>query len=96
MLPRKLWLIPLTHNFQAKKSLDEADALCDNIAGERNFYFGKLRRIEVWPSFFSHLSFFQILCQENETLGTIEINKLVDILYETEEGFEVPPEEATM
>eukprot|EP00088_Acartia_fossae_P025456 TRINITY_DN2628_c0_g1_i12.p1 TRINITY_DN2628_c0_g1~~TRINITY_DN2628_c0_g1_i12.p1 ORF type:complete len:282 (+),score=99.40 TRINITY_DN2628_c0_g1_i12:71-916(+) len=52
----------------------------EGLEKERDFYFGKLRDVEV-------------LCQENETVEGIEsemIKKVLDILYETEEGFAVP------
>jgi len=52
----------------------------EGLEKERDFYFGKLRDVEV-------------LCQENENVEGIEsqmMKKVLDILYETEEGFAVP------
>lgn len=52
----------------------------EGLEKERDFYFGKLRDVEV-------------LCQENETVEGIEsvmMKKVLDILYETEVGFAVP------
>ncbi|KAK6172006.1 hypothetical protein SNE40_018412 [Patella caerulea] len=49
----------------------------EGLEKERDFYFGKLRDIEV-------------LCQENEEDPTIK--KIMEILYATEDGF-APPEE---
>lgn len=46
---------------------------------ERDFYYGKLRDLEV-------------LCQEVET--AVDKQKILDILYATEEGFAVPDETA--
>nr|CAH7720827.1 unnamed protein product [Callosobruchus chinensis] len=50
----------------------------DGLEKERDFYFGKLRDIEV-------------MCQENEDENPI-IQKILDVLYATEEGF-APPDE---
>jgi len=52
----------------------------EGLEKERDFYFGKLRDVEV-------------LAQENENVEGIEsvmMKKVLDILYETEEGFAVP------
>jgi len=52
----------------------------EGLEKERDFYFGKLRDVEV-------------LCQEHENVDGIEsemMKKVLDILYETEEGFAVP------
>ncbi|CAG9821158.1 unnamed protein product, partial [Phaedon cochleariae] len=50
----------------------------DGLEKERDFYFGKLRDIEV-------------MCQESED-GNPIIQRIVDVLYATEEGF-APPDE---
>jgi len=56
----------------------ELSITVDGLEKERDFYFGKLRAIEV-------------LCQEQE--GDLPVlNKILDILYATEDGF-APPEE---
>ena len=47
---------------------------------ERDFYFSKLRKIEV-------------LIQENIQPGDGVLESILAILYETEEGFTLPPEE---
>ncbi|KAK5611758.1 Microtubule-associated protein RP/EB member 3 [Crenichthys baileyi] len=49
----------------------------DGLEKERDFYFGKLRDIEL-------------ICQENETNPVL--GKIIDILYATEDGF-APPED---
>ncbi|XP_064486851.1 microtubule-associated protein RP/EB family member 1-like [Ornithodoros turicata] len=53
----------------------------DGLEKERDFYYGKLRDIEV-------------LCQENEQKeGKSEaVEQILEILYATEEGFSVPEE----
>lgn len=51
----------------------------DGLEKERDFYFGKLRDIEV-------------MCQENDNDQNAIIQKILDILYATEDGF-APPEE---
>lgn len=50
----------------------------EGLEKERDFYFGKLRDIEV-------------MCQENDENNPL-IQKILDVLYATEEGF-APPEE---
>jgi len=52
----------------------------EGLEKERDFYFGKLRDVEV-------------MCQENEAIGGDVIRKVLDILYQTEDGFAVPEEE---
>jgi len=52
----------------------------EGLEKERDFYFGKLRDVEV-------------MCQENEAAGGDVIRKVLDILYQTEDGFAVPEEE---
>ncbi|RZC35092.1 microtubule-associated protein RP/EB family member 1, partial [Asbolus verrucosus] len=51
----------------------------DGLEKERDFYFGKLRDIEV-------------MCQEAEEGQNPLIQKILDVLYATEEGF-APPDE---
>jgi len=48
----------------------------EGLEKERDFYFGKLRDIEV-------------ICQEDEQSNAI-IQKILDVLYATEDGFAVP------
>jgi len=52
----------------------------EGLEKERDFYFGKLRDVEV-------------LCQDNESVGGDLVRKILDILYQTEDGFAVPDEE---
>nr|ABM55644.1 putative microtubule-associated protein RP/EB family member 3 [Maconellicoccus hirsutus] len=59
------------------QQLMELKVTLDGLEKERDFYFGKLRDIEV-------------LCQEEEANPCIQ--KILEILYATEEGF-APPEE---
>ena len=75
----------------ANAELDKANARIEettvNIEGlerERDFYFGKLRDIEI-------------LAQEHEESGQLPdenvLKRILDILYATEEGFVAPEEE---
>ncbi|KAJ8408968.1 hypothetical protein AAFF_G00239890 [Aldrovandia affinis] len=48
---------------------------------ERDFYFGKLRNIEL-------------ICQEKEGEGDPTLQRIVDILYATDEGFVIPDAES--
>jgi len=53
----------------------------EGLEKERDFYFAKLRDVEV-------------LCQESEGAGDDLVRKkILDILYQTEDGFAVPDEE---
>ncbi|KAL1269941.1 hypothetical protein QQF64_032230 [Cirrhinus molitorella] len=47
---------------------------------ERDFYFGKLRNIEL-------------ICQDKEGEGDPTLQRIVDILYATDEGFVIPEDE---
>ncbi|CAH1396543.1 unnamed protein product [Nezara viridula] len=58
------------------QQLSNAKMIADGLQKERNFYFVKLRDIEV-------------VCQEYQGNDEL-IHKILDILYATEEGFAVP------
>ncbi|XP_033931346.1 microtubule-associated protein RP/EB family member 3-like isoform X1 [Pseudochaenichthys georgianus] len=60
------------------QQLSDLKLTIDGLEKERDFYFGKLRDIEV-------------LCQDSESENPI-FNKIMDVLYSTEEGF-APPED---
>lgn len=66
--------------------MNEMKLAVDSLERERDFYYGKLREIEV-------------MCQGTETEEkSALIEKILDILYATEEGFAVPdesPDDAT-
>nr|5JVS_A Chain A, Chimera protein of Kinesin heavy chain and Microtubule-associated protein RP/EB family member 1 [synthetic construct] len=49
----------------------------EDLEKERDFYFGKLRNIEL-------------ICQENEGENDPVLQRIVDILYATDEGFVIP------
>ncbi|XP_052406573.1 microtubule-associated protein RP/EB family member 3-like isoform X1 [Carassius gibelio] len=51
----------------------------NGLETERDFYFGKLRDIEL-------------ICQENECDSNPALGKIMEVLYATEDGF-VPPED---
>ncbi|XP_030838825.1 microtubule-associated protein RP/EB family member 1 [Strongylocentrotus purpuratus] len=60
--------------------LDESLMTITGLEKERDFYFGKLRDIEV-------------ICSEFENEPHSGITRVLDILYATEDGFEPPEEE---
>lgn len=64
---------------ELKEMNTEHETLIESLEKERDFYFGKLRQIEV-------------LCQESEKTGQMDSAKVLEILYATEEGF-APPDE---
>lgn len=70
--------------------MSEMKLTVDSLERERDFYYGKLREIEV-------------MCQGSEETGDtatsaadnkLLISKILDILYATEDGFAVPDEAA--
>ncbi|KAL7749776.1 microtubule integrity protein mal3 [Sorochytrium milnesiophthora] len=64
------------------QQLNEQVAVAEGLEKERDFYFGKLRDIEV------------LIQQSNEQGEKSALGQLItQILYSTEEGFEVPAEE---
>jgi RP/EB family microtubule-associated protein len=62
---------------ELEAQVNEMKLTVEGLEKERDFYFGKLRDIEV-------------LCQENEALEPVQ--KMLEILYATEDGF-APPED---
>uniref|UniRef100_A0A2K6EPY3 Microtubule-associated protein RP/EB family member 1 n=1 Tax=Propithecus coquereli TaxID=379532 RepID=A0A2K6EPY3_PROCO len=68
-----------------KKPLSSSSAVnvlkltVEDLEKERDFYFGKLRNIEL-------------ICQENEGENDPVLQRIVDILYATDEGFVIPDE----
>ncbi|XP_029281652.1 microtubule-associated protein RP/EB family member 3-like [Cottoperca gobio] len=75
---------PMTRNggdtelLELNQQLLDLKLTVDGLEKERDFYFGKLRDIEL-------------LCQDNESESLI-FSKIMDVLYSTEEGF-APPED---
>jgi len=63
--------------------LMEMKLTVQGLEKERDFYFGKLRDIEV-------------LCQEEEDGSPAPVQKMLDILYATEEGFAAPDDEVVL
>ena len=51
----------------------------EDLEKEREVYFGKLRNIEL-------------ICQEKEGENNPVLQRIVDILYATDEGFVIPDE----
>lgn len=68
---------------ELKAELSEMKLTVDGLEKERDFYFGKLRDIEV-------------LCQENEADDQPTLKKIMEILYATEDGFAAPEDEAVI
>ncbi|KAI0220604.1 Microtubule-associated protein RP/EB family member 1 [Lamellibrachia satsuma] len=66
-------------NEELTAQLKELRVTVNGLEKERDFYFGKLRDIEV-------------ICQENESDDVPVLKNIMDILYATEDGF-APPEE---
>ncbi|CAJ0929689.1 unnamed protein product, partial [Mesorhabditis belari] len=64
---------------EVTRQLNESDSVIASLEKERDFYFSKLRQIEI-------------VCQDNETIGNVEVSRVLNILYETEEGFAAPEE----
>lgn len=64
---------------EVSRQVQESDDVISSIEKERDFYFTKLRKIEI-------------ICQDNEDEKKIDISKIFDVLYETEEGFAAPEE----
>lgn len=72
----------------ANEALEEVSNLKECLQIERNFYFGKLREIEVICQNISQTD----NAEQISTLALIE--DLKDIMYSTEEGFLLPDDEA--
>lgn len=66
---------------EAAIQMQEMKLTIDALEKERDFYFGKLRDIEV-------------LCQEHESDGIHFMPQIMDILYATEDGFAPPDDNA--
>ncbi|XP_018604962.1 microtubule-associated protein RP/EB family member 3-like isoform X2 [Scleropages formosus] len=64
---------------ELNQQLMELKLTVDGLEKERDFYFSKLRDIEL-------------ICQEHENENNPIISKIIDILYATEDGF-APPED---
>ncbi|XP_068185709.1 microtubule-associated protein RP/EB family member 1b [Antennarius striatus] len=62
--------------------METLKATIQDMEKERDFYFGKLRSIEV-------------ICQEKDGEDDPTVQKITDILYATDEGFVIPDTEET-
>ncbi|XP_051759906.1 microtubule-associated protein RP/EB family member 1a isoform X1 [Ctenopharyngodon idella] len=62
------------------QTINDLKATIADMEKERDFYFGKLRNIEL-------------ICQEKEGEGDPTLQKIVDILYATDDGFVIPEDE---
>lgn len=67
---------------ELNQQMTELKLSVESLEKERDFYFGKLRDIEV-------------ICQEseNDNKGNQMMQRILDILYATEEGFAAPEDE---
>nr|XP_046229649.1 microtubule-associated protein RP/EB family member 3-like [Scatophagus argus]XP_046229650.1 microtubule-associated protein RP/EB family member 3-like [Scatophagus argus] len=76
---------PMTRNggdaelIELNQQLLDMKLTVEGLEKERDFYFGKLRDIEL-------------ICQENENENNPVLGRIMDTLYATEEGF-APPED---
>ncbi|KAG1454385.1 hypothetical protein G6F56_007335 [Rhizopus delemar] len=76
------------------KQIAELKLTVDGLEKERDFYFGKLREIEIEVQ--ESLETVEIALAESgrtEHEAIPVLQNIQNILYSTEEGFEVPPEE---
>lgn len=64
---------------ELNQQLMDLKVTVDGLEKERDFYFGKLRDIEL-------------ICQEHESENNPVLAKVFDVLYATEAGF-APPED---
>jgi len=60
--------------------IEDMKLTVEGLEKERDFYFGKLRDVEM-------------MCQENEATGGELVQKVLGILYQTEDGFAVPDDD---
>lgn len=60
--------------------INDLKANIADMEKERDFYFGKLRNIEL-------------ICQEKEGEGDPTMQKIIDVLYATDDGFVIPEDE---
>ncbi|XP_026187582.1 microtubule-associated protein RP/EB family member 1b [Mastacembelus armatus] len=65
---------------ELQHELEILKSAIQDMEKERDFYFGKLRNIEL-------------ICQEKEGEGDPTLQRIVDILYATDEGFVIPDAE---
>nr|XP_033770383.1 microtubule-associated protein RP/EB family member 1 isoform X1 [Geotrypetes seraphini]XP_033770384.1 microtubule-associated protein RP/EB family member 1 isoform X1 [Geotrypetes seraphini] len=65
------------------QQLNTLKSAVEDLEKERDFYFGKLRNIEL-------------ICQENEGENDPMLQRIMEILYATDEGFVIPDEGAPL
>ncbi|XP_059913399.1 microtubule-associated protein RP/EB family member 1b [Gadus macrocephalus] len=63
------------------QEVDVLKTTIQDMEKERDFYFGKLRNIEL-------------ICQEKEGEGDPTLQRIIEILYATDEGFVIPDAES--
>ncbi|KAM4563341.1 microtubule-associated protein RP/EB family member 1-like isoform 1-T2 [Odontesthes bonariensis] len=65
---------------ELQNEMDNLKSTIQDMEKERDFYFGKLRNIEL-------------ICQEKEGESDPTLQRIIDILYATDEGFVIPDAE---
>ncbi|ORZ18550.1 calponin homology domain-containing protein [Absidia repens] len=76
-----------TQIMNLNKQINELKMTVDGLEKERDFYFGKLRDIEILVQ--DQVEAAEVQADDHEIAALKEIQT---ILYSTEDGFEVPPE----
>uniref|UniRef100_A0A671Z119 Microtubule-associated protein RP/EB family member 1 n=1 Tax=Sparus aurata TaxID=8175 RepID=A0A671Z119_SPAAU len=77
----KTWCARVGGFLQCERlSVEMLKSTIQDMEKERDFYFGKLRNIEL-------------ICQEKEGEGDPTLQRIIDILYATDEGFVIPDAE---
>ena len=71
--------VPKAKYEEAVTRATELQLQIDGLEKERDFYFGKLRDVEI-------------LCQQPEVESIPVIEEITKVLYATEDGFEAPPD----
>ncbi|KAI9013997.1 calponin homology domain-containing protein [Phycomyces nitens] len=75
---------------ELNKQIAELKMTVDGLEKERDFYFGKLRDIEIIVQ--EQMEAIEQEAADQEPLEVPVLKDIQAILYSTEEGFEVPPE----
>lgn len=76
---KKLEGVPVQKFEELQTRATELQLTIDGLEKERDFYFGKLRDIEI-------------LCQQPEVEAHPLVGEILKVLYATEDGFEAPPD----
>eukprot|EP00039_Didymoeca_costata_P010321 m.138921 g.138921 ORF g.138921 m.138921 type:complete len:265 (+) comp14784_c1_seq1:237-1031(+) len=77
--PKKVDSVASQRYEELQTRATELQLTIDGLEKERDFYFGKLRDIEI-------------LCQQPEVEAHPLVGEILKVLYATEDGFEAPPD----